>query len=330
MIIKSYETKNIDFNYSPFILLYGANEGLKQNELKNILKEKKLTSSYDEKDILNNPNSFFESLLSTSLFENERVILIKRATDKLYLILSELFNKELSDIIIILDSDMLDKKSKLRSFFEKAKNCICIPFYPDNEETLSKIGYEFIKKRKINISISNINLIASKCNGDRKFFLSELEKLENYSRNGKKIDNETIFKLTNLIENHSIFELVDSCLAHNKRKTLKILNENNFNNEDSIIIMRSFLIKSKTILRLLKEFEKNQNLNLTISSAKPPIFWKEKEITKQQILNWTPRALKETLYKITEVELKIKKNYENSTNLVSDFILNLVSKKVSN
>ena len=137
-------------------------------------------------------------------------------------------------------------------------------------------------------------------------------------------------KITNLIENHSVSELVDNCLAKNNKKIINILNENNFNNEDCMLITRSLLNKSKRMLQLVKEFENNKNIELTISSAKPPIFWKDKEITKQQIKYWKPESIKDLIYKLTDIELLIKKNVNNSINLITDFILEQSSSKSNN
>jgi len=327
MIIKTYEIKNIDLKKNKFILLYGKNEGFKNQIKNNLLQNKKTTSNYEENEIVNYPNNFFENVNSRSLFETEKIIIINRISDKIFSIISELIEKNLEDIIIILDADNLEKKSKIRSLFEKSKKCICIPFYPDTNETLSKLAFQTLKNNNISISSSNINLIVNKCNGDRKILSAELEKIINYTRNGKKIDSESLTKLINLIENHSISELIDNCLAKNKNKTINILVENNFSSEDCIIITRVFLNKLKKILNLCEEFKKNNNIDLTITTAKPPIFWKEKEITKKQVLSWTPKKIKETLYEINDIELSIKKNYDNSINLITDFILNLVSKK---
>ena len=105
------------------------------------------------------------------------------------------------------------------------------------------------------------------------------------------------------------------------KSKIKIINENNFSNEDCIIIIRSFIIKAKKLLVLSKTFETNKNIDLTISSAKPPIFWKEKEITKQQIFKWKPKNIKQLIYALSETELQIKKNINNSINLITDFIL---------
>jgi len=330
MIIKSFETHKINLNKNQFLLLYGKNEGFKNQIKINLLKDKTITSNYDEIEIINKPNEFFENLSSRSLFETEKIIFIKRATDKILKIISELVEKKFENLIIIIDSESLEKKSKLRAFFEKSKDCICIPFYPDTNETLSKLALHFLKKKNISISSSNINLIVNRCNGDRKILHTELEKISNYQKNGKKINAEIVAKLTNLAENHSISELIDNCLAKNKNKTLNILVENNFSSDDCIIITRTFINKLKKILVLSKEFQKNNNINMVISIAKPPIFWKEKEITKQQIINWTPDAIKEILYKLNEVELLIKKNYDNSISIIIDFILDLVTKKVNN
>ena len=320
MILKSYEINKIDQNINHLILFYGKNEGLK-NEAVRILVKKNDISNYEEKEILDNENNFIENILSKSLFEKEKFIVIKRTTDKILKVIETLHLKNLENTTIILNSDNLEKKSKLRSFFEKDKKLVCIPFYPDNAQMLSKLTYNFLRERKISISPSNINLIINKCSGDRETLINELQKIELFSKNGKKINSENISKLINLGENHSISDLVDNCLAQNKRKIISILNENNFSNEDCIMIVRSFIIKSKKLLTLSKAFEANKNIDLTISSAKPPIFWKEKEVTKQQILKWSSKNIKQLIYSISETELQIKKNINNSINLITDFIL---------
>jgi DNA polymerase III subunit delta len=330
MILKSYEINKINPNINHLILFYGKNEGLKNQSLDILFKDKNNISNYEEKEILDNEDNFIENILSKSLFEQQKFIVVKRATDKIYKIIEILHLKNLEDITIILNSDSLEKKSKLRSFFEKNKNLVCVPFYPDNDQTLSKLAYNFLRNKKISISPSSINLIINKCSGDREKLANELQKIEYFTKNGKKINNDNISKLINLSENHSISELIDSCLAQNKKKIISILNENNFNNEDCIMITRSFIIKAKKLLALSKTYETNKNIDLTISSAKPPIFWKEKEITKQQIQNWNSRNIKQLIYKLSETELQIKKNINNSINLITNFILSQSSAKTNN
>ena len=330
MIIKSFEINKINFDQNKLVLFYGKNEGFKNEATNNLIKDKDEITKYEEKEVLENINDFIESILSKSLFESEKIIIIKRVTDKILKIIDEIDSKNIKDIKIILNADNLEKKSKLRSLFEKNKKYICVPFYPDTDQTLSKLTFNFLKKKNISISQSNINLIVNKCNGDRETLLNELNKIEYFSKNGKKITAENIAKLTNLIENHGISELIDNCLAKNKKKIVNILNENNFNNEDCILITRTFLNKAKKILKLSSEFQNNKNIDLTISSAKPPIFWKDKEITKQQIYKWTPENIKQLIYKLSEIELLIKKNINNSINLITDFILNEASSNINN
>ena len=321
MIIKSYQINQINPTIHNLLLFYGKNEGLKNEIIKNIIRDKKNINNYDEKEVLENEYNFVENILTKSLFDDEKIIIIKRSTDKILKVIESLNSKKLEDITIIINADNLEKKSKLRSFFEKNKETICIPFYPDTDQTLSKLAYNFLKGRNISISQSSINLIIDKCSGDREALYNELNKIDFYTKNGKKITTEDIMKITNLIENHSVSELVDNCLAKNNKKIINILNENNFNNEDCILITRSLLNKSKKILQLVKEFENNKNIELTISAAKPPIFWKDKEITKQQIKKWKPENIKDLIYKLTDIELLIKKNLNNSINFITDFIL---------
>ena len=320
MILKFFEIDKINLNEKSMILFYGKNEGLKTEAIKKIIKNNK-ASIYEEKEILNNTHNFMEQILSKSLFEKEKFLIIKRATDKIVSVIKEIINKKIDDIKIVINADVLEKKSKLRSLFEKEKELICVPFYPDTEQTLIKFTYNYFQKLKISISKENINFIVSKCNGDRQILLNELNKLENYMIDKKSLTIEEISKITNLFENHSVSELIDNCLIRNKKKAVKILNENNFSNEDCILITRTFLNKLKRILILSNELQKNQNIDLTISSAKPPIFWKDKEIIKQQISRLKPKKIKELIYQTSELEFLVKRNIGNSLNLVTNFVL---------
>ena len=332
MILKSYETNKINIDKNNIILFYGQNEGGKKEEISKILtlNNDKSLFSYDEKEILENIEIFYNNIYSGSLFENKKIILINRASEKITKIIEEILEKNLPELYVLINTGILEKKSKLRLFFEKDKKLVCVPFYPDNNQTLLKIAYNYLSNKKISISPSNINLIVGKSSGDREALTSELRKIEYFSKNGKKINNEIISKLINLSENHSVSELIDSCLAQNKKKIITILNENNFSNEDCIMITRSFLVKAKKLLVLSKTFETNKNIDLTISSAKPPIFWKEKEITKQQIQKWKSKNIKQLIYALSEIELQIKKNINNSINLITDFILSHSSAKTNN
>ena len=321
MIIKFFEIKKNNLTHANLILLYGKNEGLKNQVINNLIDFNDKVLTYEEKEILNNQNEFLEKIMNKSLFEPKKIIIIKRVSDKIVNIVKEINDKNLEDTTIILNAENLEKKSKLRILFEKDNQFICVPFYPDNEQTLSKLAYEFLKGKNISISPSNINSVIKKCNGDRENLFNDLRKIENYCKNGKKINSEIISKLLSLYEDYSISELVDNCLAKNKTRTLNILNENNFSNEDCILLTRTFLNKSKRILILSQNYHDNKSIDLTISSAKPPIFWKDKEIIKQQIFKWTPENIKLLIYRINELELLIKKNATNPINLITNFIL---------
>ena len=330
MIIKFFETNKINIENTKKILLYGKNEGLKNEVIENFLKKKENIYNYEEKEILADKNYFIENILSKSLFEEEKIIIIKRASEKIYNLINEINEKNIEGITIIINSENLDKKSKLRIFFEKSKKYVCVAFYPDNDQTLSKLSYNFLRDKKISISPSDINIIVNKCNGDRENLMNELNKIYYFAKNGKKVTTEDILKLTNLVENHSISELIDNCLAKNKKKIVSILNENNFNNEDCVLITRTFLNKSKRILKLTQEYSTNKNIDIVLSSAKPPIFWKDKEITKQQIYKWSPNDIKNLIFKLNELELQAKKNINNAVNLITDFILDQSSVKINN
>ena len=323
MILKYFELNKLNFTNTKFLLLHGKNEGYKKEEIGKISERlKRKIISYDEKQIIDNTVEFFENNLNKSLFDNEKIIVINRCTDKITVVIEELITKNIDDTLFILNSEALEKKSRLRNFFEKSKaGLVSIAFYPDNFDTLFKIAQRFFKEKKILISNECVNILINKSANDRKNLLNEIEKIDLYSRDKKKINNEEIFNLINLSENHSINELINSCLVKNQKKLFTILNSNIFSNEDCIVIIRTLLKKTKSLLNLVVQFNLNKDINETINNAKPPIFWKEKNIIKDQINLWSIKTLKNLIIEINDVEYNIKRNSVNSINYTTNFLL---------
>ena len=322
MIIKSFEINKIDPLKNNLILFYGQNEGLKDENIIKLSSKFHNIIKYHEREILENQDNFFESIFSGSLFDEDKFVIINQATDKIVKIIEILIEKKekIKEVAILLNANSLEKKSKLRSIFEK--NLLCVPFYIDNNETLFKFTETFLKQKKINISPLNINFLINKCNGDRRNLKNELHKIEMFCLNKRNIKDEELQKLVCLSENKNISELIDCCLVKDEKNTINILNDNIFNNDDSILITRTFLNKLKKIHKLILSYQKNKNLNETIRNAKPPIFWRDKPIVEKQIRTWKPDLIEKLIIDINEIELQIKKNNTNSINLISDFILN--------
>ena len=330
MILKSFELTKIKLNNYKFYLFYGDNEGLKEENIKNLFEKnyQDKIHRYEEKEILDNINIFFNSILTKSFFDNEKLIIVNRATDKIRIIIEDLIEKNPEDIQIILNSKNLEKKSTLRKLFEKEKSILCVPFYEDNNQTLNSIISLFFRNKKIPISQQLINVLIERSRGDRKNLNNELAKIENFSLNKKNINLQEIIRLTNLADNYDASELVDHCLAKNTRKTATILNENNYTDEDNIIIIRTLLSKLKRLAKIYELVDEKNNIENAISSFRPPIFWKDKTLVIQQVKAWKKNELENLIYRSNEVEFLIKKNSSTGKNILFDFIINN-SKKIS-
>ena len=331
MIIKSFELTKIKLSNYKFYLFYGNNEGLKEETIKNFFEKnyQNKIHRYEEKEILDDVGNFFNVVLTKSFFDNEKLIIINRATDKIRELVEELIEKNPEDIKIILNSKNLEKKSNLRKFFEKEKIIITVPFYEDNNQTLNSIVSLFFRNKKIPISQQLINVLVERSRGDRKNLKNELQKIETYSLNKKNLHLEEIMKLTNLSDNYSASELVDHSLAKNTRKTVTILGENNYSDDDNIIIIRTLLAKLKRLVKIYDLIDEKNNIEQAISACKPPIFWKDKPLVTQQIRSWKKDGLEQLIYKTNEIELLIKKNSVLAKNILADFIINN-SKKTNN
>ena len=331
MIVKSFELKKIDIRKFNIFLLYGENQGLKKELIEDNFK--KILSSnvynFEENQVIQNQDNFFDQIFNKSLFEDEKLIIVSGVTNKITKIIEELVEKKFQDIFLILISDKLEKKSKLRSLFEKKKEFICIPFYPDNFQSLNHILINFFKRVKIQVSQEVINVLINRANGDRQNLKNEIDKIENFLISRKKINLEEIMKLTNMSNNNSYSELVDNCLAKNERKIRHMINENIFSYEDTIIIIRTFLTKAKRLLKINNETKFKNNLDEVIKSIKPSVFWKDIDLVKQQVKSYNLEKTEKLINKINDTEILIKKNSINSVNILLDFILGQ-SKKTNN
>ena len=324
MIIKSYEVNKINIKDYDIFLFYGKNEGL-QNEIieKNFVKGNKGSiNKYEESEFINNYETISSEILTKSLFDEEKLLIVSRVGEKIFKYIEELLNRNINNIKIILKAGILEKRSKLRNLFEKDKKLLIIPFYEDDERTLTSQVYEYLKKNSIKLSRETINLLVERSSGNRENLKIELSKIFYYSQSNKEISFETVKKLSNLAENYGVNELADNYLSKNKKNVIKILNENNYSDDDCILILRTILNKSKRLLNILENYRKNKNLDDVISKTRPPIFWKDKAIVKKQANTWELRDLKSKMYQINEVETLVKSNSKNTLNLVSDFIVN--------
>ena len=323
MIFKNFELGNKNIKEFNFFLLYGKNDGLKNEIIEKYFTKdfKGELNKYEEAEFLGNNDNIMEEFLNKSLFSTEKIIIISRSSDKLVNTLEKILEKNLNDLKIIIKTGILEKKSKLRSLFEKSVSMVAIPFYEDDSRSLLPILNEFINKHKLKISRESINLILDRVSGNRENLKIELQKIFNYSLTNKNLTFETIKKLTNLAENYGVGELVDEYLSGNTKNVTKILNENNYSDDDCILILRTLLIKSKRLLKILETNKQINNIDKVIMNTKPPIFWKERDYVKKQANNWDLKKLKNKIYEINEIETLIKTNSKNSLNILSDFII---------
>ena len=330
MIIKNFEAYKINLKEYNYFLFYGENSGHKKEIIELLLKKKGIDKiTYTENEVLNNSEEFLNSIISKSFFETEKFIIINSVTDKFINIIDRIIETDIRDTYIILEANELVKKSKIRNLFEKKKNLICVPFYPDNYQTLSHKTSNYFKKKNIPISREIINLLVDRSNGSRQHLENEISKIDNFLVNKKSLSFEEVQKLSNLGQNYDISELVDNCLAKNKNKISKIMNDNNFSSDDAIIIIRTFLNKTKRLFLIKNEIENESDLDKVISNFKPPIFWKDKDLIKRQVELWTLDNIQNLIIEITDTELTIKKNFTNSINIIQNFIFDKVS-SVSN
>ncbi len=336
MIIKSYEIKNkTNLIKNNLFLLYGENFGIKK-EIKNFIfetlksKENDIESlSLYENEILADEENFYNSIYSDSLFSKIKIITIYDATDKLINKLMDVYDKYPENIFLIINSEILEKKSKLRNFFEKNEKTICVPCYLDNERDLEVIAQTELKKNNIPLSREAINLLIEKSNSDRSNLRNEIEKIKSYSLNKKVLELEDIKLLINFSGDYKSDILINECLCGNIFQYKKILSELYLNTVNQILLLRIFSNKIQRLLKIKNQANKLSNIDSLISSVRPAIFWKEKPLVKKQLSIWNINNLKKILCDINNTELLCKKNPQISKNILFNFF-SKICKEASN
>ena len=325
MIFKSYilEENFQTIENLRMFLFYGENYGLKKEfkeNIKNLNKSKEILNFFQD-EIIKNKNILINEISNKSLFNEKKIIFINEVNDKIIDVLDEIAEK-IQDEKIFLFADILDKKSKLRGYFEKTKNGGIAACYQDNEITFRKIimkklsGYKGVSTEIINLVIQNTGLDRSKLN-------NEIEKIVSCYID-KQIDFEKIDLLLNTKTNEDFNLLKDAALNGNKINTNRLLSDTIFEKEDNIYYLN--LINQR--INKLNEIERlkkgNTNLENLISNLKPPIFWKDKPILIEQSKKWSKSKIRTALKKTYDAELEIKSNSSIDKNLlIKNLIIDL-------
>ena len=326
MITKSYEfKKNIPILLkNNFFLFYGENFGLKK-DLKNFLSNELQRDnnieniSFYESDIFNNTENFYNSIYSGSLFSSKKIITINEASDKILDLVSDIFKKYNENVILIFFSQILEKKSKLRNFFEKNKKTVCVPCYLDSQRDLEFIVQEELKKNNLSLSREIINILIEKSNFDRNNLRNEVEKIKSYSYNKKKIEVNDIKYLINFSGNYKSDIFVNECLCGNITAYKKIISELYVGAVNQILLFRILSNKIQCLLKIKEQESDSKNIDQLIDNFKPPIFWKEKPMVKKQLSIWKSKDLEKVVKEINTTELLCKKNPQVANSIFFNF-----------
>ena len=336
MILKSYELKKIsELSKYNFYLLYGENDGLKKDIRAKITKEEKQKDesteilSFYENEIIDNEENFNNVIYGGSLFSKKKIITINNGTDKILKKIQDILDKTPEDVFIIIFSNILEKKSKLRNFFETDPKAVCIACYLDNERDLEMIAKLELNKHNITLSREAINLLIESSNGDRNNIRNEIQKIISYALNKKTLEIDEIKSIVNFSGEYKSDSLVNECLCGNTSQYSKILSELYMNTVNQVFLLRILNNKLQRLLNM-KQLEKDySNLDVLLNATKPPIFWKEKPIVKKQLTIWSLSDLQKTMYKINDIEILCKKNPQISKIVFFNFF-NEICKKASN
>lgn len=307
MIYKSYLIEqNINLLDKNLFLFYGENLGLK-NELKDKIKFQNKNAeiiNLSQDDIINNIDNFFNEILNISLFDEKKIYFINQVNDKI-LDAIKIIEPKIDSQKFYLISESLDKRSKIRNYFEKSNNCGVVACYIDNEISFKKIIIERLKNYK-GVTTENVNLISDKCNLNRDKLNNELDKIYTFFLE-KNIDRNKLEILLDNKINNDFSLLKDEAFNGNRIETNKLLSDTIIDSEKNILylnIINQRLLKLNEIFKLIGQ----TSLEKAIDMLKPPIFWKDKPAFLKQAKKWNMNKIKKILNKTYSLELEIKSN----------------------
>ena len=317
MIHKSYLLEqNLESIYKyKIFLFYGENQGLKKEfkeKIKTLNKDSEILNLFQE-EILKNKDLLFNEIKTQSLFNKERIFLIDEADDKIIDLISEI-DTIIKDERIYIFSNILEKKSKLRNYFEKSKNHGTSACYADNEITIKKI---ILNKLRNFEGLSNdiVNLIIHNTGTDRNKINNEIDKIKSCFLN-KKINIDQVTSLLNLKVNEDFNQLRDEALNGNRNKTNKLLASTIFEGEDNVYYL-NLINQRVNKLREINELKKNEkNIEVIVNNLRPPVFWMDKPTLIEQSKKWNGEKISEILKKTYNIELQIKSSATINKNLL--------------
>ena len=328
MILKSYIVEQdigILRNYAA-TLIYGENVGI-QDDLKEEIKIQNKNIeiiTFFENDILKS-DLLLENIINVSLFDSKKIIFILCATDKIFDKITESLEKTNEDVKIYIFSGNLEKKAKLRNYFEKDKKLAIFACYNDNERTLINYVNKELNGLK-GLSGEITNLIIYNSNMDRKTIKTECNKIKNYFVD-KKIAKQQILELLNIKNDTEFEEVRDKALMGERLKVNKLLSETEILNDEAFFYLNSLNYRITRLYEIVKLDEKNNNFDRTMENLKPPIFWKDKPIFIQQLKKWGKKKLEESIGKIAEAEILMKRNsYIRNDIIIKNLILDITEK----
>jgi len=337
MIIKSYEVQKNKSNLSKynFFLLYGENLGLKK-DIRKFIKTGIEQGSNNaeilflyEDEILDDEENYYNLIYTGSLFSNKKIITIYEATDKIIKKISDIYDKYPENVFLIIFSGILEKRSKLRNFFEANKKAICIPCYLDSEKDLEVIAQLELKKNNIMLSQEAINLLIEKSNSDRNNLRNEIGKIHSYSLNKKKLELTDIISLINFSGDYKSDIFINECLCGNITQYKKIISELYVNTVNQILLLRILSNKIQRLIKIKAKENKSNSVDNLINAIKPTVFWKEKPLLKKQLSIWSLNNLKKIIDEINNIELLCKKNPQISKVIFFNFF-SKICKKANN
>ncbi len=295
--------KSID---KKLFLFFGENLGYKID----IQKKLRLTYKgyeflkFSQDEILKNESIIFNEVNNVSLFTSKKIFVIDQVNDKLSSIVEDI-SKKIDTNILFLFAEILDKKSKIRNYFEKSKECAAIACYSDNQITIKKIIMERLKEYD-GLNTNIINSLIENCGLDRIKLNNELNKISLYFKD-KKIDQNQLEILLNTNYNDDLNLLKDTILIGDKLKTNKLLSETVIDNEKNFFIMNLINQRLRKLLEI-KRLTINNNIINALEKIKPPIFWKDKENFLKQNKIWDEKKIRNVLAKTYDLEVSIKSN----------------------
>ncbi|MGY8985081.1 MAG: DNA polymerase III subunit delta [Sphingomonadales bacterium] len=325
--VKGHLTKLND-QYSG-VLIYGPDEGLVRERAHRISKQvvEDLSDPFNVvrpslSQVIEEPSILLDELLSLSMVGGRRLVRLDGAEDKAYQGLEQALSgipKDGEKNLLVVTAGNLKPSSKIRKLFEGLEIAVTIACYADSSKDVEELIIEVLGANNLKADPQAISFLLNNLGSDRLISRSELEKIVLYA--GDRIDRviklEDVITLIGDSATLTLNDIASATTGGDLKRLDQLLERAQSQGENAIAIIRALSRRLQQFHLVKGLIEAGQPIDSAIGKLRPPLFFKEKDIFRNQLFLWSSQKLGKALLLLSDAELGCKTTGNPDTAITS-------------